>query len=297
MPAGSRTFASRVALALALLAGAAHADWREAYSRGLAALKDGDNAGARKQLQQALAEQPEPSVRTRLYGQRWEPYLPQYYLGVVAFRDGDCAAALGQWNSSASRQVVAQLPEIRDAQQRDAASCEQKLAAATPAPKPPVASAATAAPAAPAKAGTAAVPKPPPVPTPAKPEPGTSRTTVASVERPPRVEAQKPPPEKTAEPARTPPTSLVAAFDEFLAGRYADVGRIDPKSYADARARFHAYVVRAAARYTLAEISGDKDLLEGARADARAARALDAKATPDGALFSPRFRAFYREGS
>ena len=56
MRAGSRRVAAAVSLALVVSAGNAHADYRESYSRGLAALKDGDAAGARKLFEQALAE-------------------------------------------------------------------------------------------------------------------------------------------------------------------------------------------------------------------------------------------------
>jgi hypothetical protein len=71
--------------------------------------------------------------------------------------------------------------------------------------------------------------------------------------------------------------------------------RLNPEAIADSRARFHAYLVRAAARFTLAEIGSDNAELDGARADARAARALDGRASPDAALFSPRFRTFFLE--
>ncbi len=73
------------------------------------------------------------------------------------------------------------------------------------------------------------------------------------------------------------------------------MARINPDAYADARARYHAYLVRSGARYTLAQLSGDQGLLESARADARAAKTLNAGAMPDAVVFSPRFRDFYKE--
>ena len=45
----------------------------------------------------------------------------------------------------------------------------------------------------------------------------------------------------------------------------------------------------------LANTGGDAVFIEAARADARAARALDARTQPDVATFPPRFRAFYGE--
>jgi hypothetical protein len=294
VPAGSPSVRWPFALALALAAGGAHADYRESYSRGLAALKDGNNAEARKLFEQALAEQPEPALRVRLYGQRWEAYLPQHYLGAAAFALGDCATALKQWNSGANQQITAQLSDIRSAQQRDAAVCEQKGAVAEKeAPAKPVATAPAPEPPAPERVAS----KPEPKPAASEPARPVASATPASVPPPAPPRVERAPPEKKSVDATRPPQPLVDAYDRYLAGRYAEVGRIDPDAYADARARFHAYLVRSAARFTLGEMSGDKDLLDGARADARAARALDAKRALDATLFSPRFRAFFREGS
>jgi hypothetical protein len=301
VPAGK----SRAWLAIGALCAAtlAHADYKDNYALGLKAYNDGDYAKARELMQQALAEHAEPAARVRLYGQRWEPYVPQYYLGMVAFKQGDCSTALAQWNAPASRQVVAQLAEINSAQQRDAAACEQKtVAKVEEKPKPPVAETP------PAKATVAETPPPkaaPNQPAPVQPAtpkpldttpeaaPPTKRVDVAAAKPAPPVVAPpvaKPPPTSNA-----PPAPLEEAFDNYLAGRYAKVVRLNPESLTDTRARCHAYLVRAAARFTLGEISNDNGELDGARADARAARALDGRATPDAALFSPRFRAFFLE--
>lgn len=296
MPAGK----SRVWLALAALCAAtlAHADYKDNYALGLKAYNDGDYAKARELMQQAFAEHAEPAARVRLYGQRWEPYVPQYYLGMVAFKQGDCATALAQWNAPANRQVVAQVSEINSAQLRDAATCEQKAVAKTedkPKPQP------TAPETPPAKTVVAeSPPAKPAAPPPATPRP--AETTPESV--PPKrvdVAVAKPtppvvtPPVAKPPPSNTPPAPLEEAFENYLAGRYAKVVRLNPEAIPDSRARFHAYLVRAAARFTLAQISNDNAELDGARADARSARALDGRATPDVALFSPRFRTFFLE--
>jgi hypothetical protein len=299
---------SRAWLVLGALCAAtlAHADYKDNYALGLKAYNDGDYAKARELMQQAFAEHAEPAARVRLYGQRWEPYLPQYYLGMVAFKQGDCATALTQWNAPANKQVVAQVAEINSAQQRDAAACEQKVVAKVedkPKPQPaapetpPARTAVAENP--PAKATpTQPVPAQPSAPKPvdSAPEsaaPPAKRVDVAVAKPAPPVVT--PPVAKPAPAANTPPASLEEAFENYLAGRYAKVVRLNPDSLTDTRARFHAYVVRAAARFTLAQISNDSGELDGARADARAARALDSSATPDAALFSPRFRTFFQQ--
>jgi tetratricopeptide (TPR) repeat protein len=296
----------RAGLAVAALCAAtiAHADYKDNYALGLKAYNDGDYAKARELMQQALAEHPEPAARIRLYGQRWEAYLPQYYLGMVAFKKGDCAGALAQWNASVSRQVVAQLPEINSAQQRDSAACEQKVVAKVEdKPKPPPtpqepAVKATVAENPAAKPAVQPVSPPPVAPKPVDtaPEPTAApakRVDVAVAKPTPPVVT--PPVVKPPPPSNAPPAPLEEAFDNYLAGRYAKVARLNPEAITDTRARFHAYMVRAAARFTLAQISNDNGELDGARADARAAHALDGRATPDAAFFSPRFRTFFGE--
>jgi hypothetical protein len=226
--------------------------------------------------------------------------VPQYYLGMVAFKQGDCATALAQWNAPANKQVVAQVAEISSAQQRDAASCEQKVVAKTEdKPKPQAAAPETP----PAKTVVAENPSSKPVapqPPPAKPAETAPEQVVppakqVAVAKPAAPVVAPPPVAKPPPPSNTPPPPLEEAFDNYLAGRYAKVVRLNPEAIPESRARFHAYLVRSAARFTLAQISNDNAELDGARADARAAHALDARATPDAALFSPRFRTFFLE--
>jgi hypothetical protein len=260
-------------LAALIAATMAHADYKDSYARGVKAYRDGNLSEARTLIEQALSEHPEPVAKMRLYGQVYEPYVPQFYLGEIAFKQGDCAAALTQFNATASKSVVAELPDLAGTQQRDAATCAQKapIAKKEEKPEPP-----------PSKPAEPPVTKPvvkntPPPPLPVKP-----------VEKPAPVE--KPPVAAKNEP----PQPLVQAFDDYLAGHYTDVARINPDAYADSKARYHAYMVRAASKFTLGKLGGDEQLLAAARSDAKAARALDA-AAPDAALFSPAFRAFYQD--
>ncbi|MDR3388025.1 MAG: hypothetical protein P4L92_13335 [Rudaea sp.] len=282
MRAGKRQRWQFVALALIAVAGSARADYKDSYSHGLEAYKDGRYAEARQLMQQALDEHAEPAAKIRFYGQVFGPYLPQHYAGMAAFKLGDCAAALAQWNSAANRQIAAQLPEIGSEQQRDSADCEQKVAKKDEKSTKPQAGAPESA--------------PPQTPVAEKPP---VKTTVAENTPPkPAATPAKPPPpaEKPVAAARNaPPEPLVQAFDNYLAGRYAEVARINPDAYADPRSRFHAYLVRAASKYTLARMSADETMLKGAEADAAAARTLDTRSIPDAALFSPAFRTFYQD--
>lgn len=258
------------------------ADYKDSYSRGLEAVKDGDWATVRARMQEAIQDNPTAAPRVRLYGQRWEPYVPQYYLGLAAFKQGDCAAALAQWRSSANASVIGGVPGLKAEQDRDAATCDTRLAQQTrPEPPKPDPRGGTT-PVAPDGGDTS---RPPPKPEPAKPQPKPE---------PVKPEPPKPPPKPVETPiAQRVPAPLIEAFRNYLGGRYADVARIDPGSFTDARARTQAYLIRAAARQVQAELDNSPAGLEAARADIRAVRAANPNLVPDPALFSPRFRTLY----
>lgn len=282
MRAGSFLRRSVVGLALMLVGVSVHAEYKYDYSHGLQALDAHEYAKARQLIQQALDDHPEPATRIRLYGQVWQPYLPQYYLGLTAFQQGDCETAIAQWNAPASRAVVAQVPAIAAAQTRDSEICRNKIAAASP-KKPPALPYAGKA--------VAENPRVAKQTEPANTEIGRNATVGKNV----AIDRSPVAPAKPATPGNQPPQPLVDAFREYLAGNYAQVAHIDPDSYAQPRPRFHAWLVRAASKFTLARISDDAVMLDSARADVRSARALGSGATPDSEFFSPTFRAFYRD--
>lgn len=280
-------------LAALLAASPVLSDYKDSYSRGLEAAKDGDWATVRQRMQEAIQDNPTAAQRVRLYGQRWEPYVPQFYLGLAAFKQGDCATALTQWRSPANSGVIASVPNLKAEQDRSAAACDTRVAQ-QPKPEPPKTDpkpgTGTTAPTTPD--GGREPPKPPPPKTePPKTEPPKTE--------PPRTEPPKTePPKAPPKPAETPiaqrvPAPLLEAFRNYLGGRYAEVARINPDSFADARSRAQAYLIRAAARQIQAELDSSAAGLDAARADIRAVRAANPGLVPDPALFSPRFRSLY----
>lgn len=266
-----------------LAASPALSDYKDSYSRGLEAAKDGDWATVRQRMQEAIQDNPTAAPRVRLYGQRWEPYVPQFYLGLAAFKQGDCATALAQWRSSANSGVIAGVPNLKAEQDRNAAACDTRVAQQpkTDPPKTdPRPDTGTTAPTTPD--GGRETPRPPPP----KIEPPKTE--------PPKTEPPKAPPKPAETPlAQRVPAALLDAFRNYLGGRYADVARINPDSFSDARSRAQAYLIRAAARQIQAEIDNSATGLDAARADIRAVRAANPSLVPDPALFSPRFRSLY----
>ena len=109
------------------VAASVQADFRESYSRGIRALDQERWEEAIGQFRAAIAAQPkEDSRRTPIYGNRSEPYLPHYYLGLSYFRVGQCAEALRAWRQSESQGVVAR-ERVYDSLKQNRPICEQRL--------------------------------------------------------------------------------------------------------------------------------------------------------------------------
>ncbi len=293
-----------VLVVLVMISLAAHADYKDNYARGLEAYKSGRYPEARQLFTQARDEHPEPAVRIKLYGQRYEPYLPQHYLGLIDIQSGNCAGGLAQWSSSGNPEVVAQLGDLANEEKSASSKCgavaQAKPSAPTPAPAPAAPKPAET-PTSVAQKPAAAPPSVPEVTKPAVPDAAAVAAAAAQSKASQTVDSKPPaapqrPVEKTVVADKAgPPDQLVQAFENFLNGRLAEVSRINPDAYSEAQVRFHAYLVRCGARYTLAQLNGDQAQLDTARADARSAHAINAAAAPDPVLFSPRFRSFYAE--
>lgn len=274
-------------LALACV-GPAFADWKDDYARGVRAASDGNWAEVESRMRAALAGEATPAARARLYGQRFDAYVPRYYLGLAAYRQGRCADAVREWGDAATRAIWSGNAELARVANAGLAECQTRLAQSAPTPTP-----------APSPAVAQVTPPPAARPVPA-PSPSPARTPVASTgpaatPTPARPAATTPTPAQSAATASRTPAALVAMLDAYLGGRYDAAMAADPAAITDARARAHALLVRAAARHTQSLLRGGEGaaLLEQAAVDVRAAKALDARLAPDPALFSPRFRAFW----
>ena len=237
---------------------AVRAEYADDYVAGLAALDHGDYAQAVQSLKKALAAQSNPVSHVMIDGNP-QPYLPHHFLGMAQLKLGDCAAAKAEWNDPLNLRMIGRLRQLR-------AQEEQLLAQCQPA------------------AGTEAK----------SATPQSTQTAEAPAAAPAAAAAPAPvvpPPKPMASAAAGPPSTLVRAFDDFVTGRYASVAKLDVDALNDAHARFQGYLLRSAASFALTR-SGDKNQLEAARRDARAAQGLDNSA-PDERVFSPAFRAFY----
>ncbi|HVF33862.1 MAG TPA: hypothetical protein VND91_00895 [Candidatus Saccharimonadia bacterium] len=298
----SRPLAAAVAACALVAALPAFADYKSDYAAGLKAAGDGQWGEVESKMRAALAQESTPAARVNLYGRRFEAYAPQYFLGIAAYRKGDCEGAVRNLEHGPTRAAVAD-PKAKNTvgdftalAQRGLSECKTKLAAVS-APPPPVAEPKPVPPPVSEPAKPVADTRPPPVTTPPVVKPTAPPTTTPA--KPPVVVASAPPPPKPAEPekpaAPAAPPALAAAVENFLRGRYDQIVSADPASLPDSRARYHLLLLRSASRHTLAQIQGNAGaaLLAQAEADVRSAKQLQPGKSPDAALFSPRYRAFF----
>jgi hypothetical protein len=270
------------ALTLFCASSPAHADWRRDYDRGIKAIEQQQWADAEAAFRSALSEDAAANARKRFQGTRFDVYVPHYYAGLAAYRQGSCERALEYWGNASSTAVVAGISELSSSQRSGVDDCNRRLAStrATPAPTPvaPEKSPALTQTAPPAKTPTT-VPREP-----------------VAVKPPPPART---PPGNTTPPASAPvkaPATLVTAVGQYLKGDYAAVERLDPATLSVGSSRAQGLLLRAASRHTRALLDGgDASLLEKARRDVRAARAASTALEPDEVVFSPRFRSFWRE--
>jgi hypothetical protein len=132
--AGKRSFLFALVLALGWASGL-RADFRESFKKGIEAVDRKEWSDVARWMRQAAAEQPQEGESVKIYGVRFEPYLPHFYLGLALFQSGDCEGALEQWQLSESQKAVQSTSRYKLlVQNRD--TCRQRIAAKKPNPPP-----------------------------------------------------------------------------------------------------------------------------------------------------------------
>jgi hypothetical protein len=287
----------RAALVLLLAAAPVSADYK-AYVRGQEAASEGNWAQVETEMQAALAGNAKAQVKARLYGQRFAPYVPQYYLGLAAYKQNECAAALRWFGDASASPIIAKVAEFKGVVDAARADCTVKLAAAgkpvetKPVETKPVATkpVVTTAPTSttPAKPVVSNPPPTPPV------KPVTTQTPPATAPVVSKPVATTTPPTATANGQTSAPAALQTALQNWLSGRYRAVVTAATTGI-QGKALAHLHLLRAAAFFALTEIEPANAAAHRASAEqeVRNARRALAVIAPDPGFFSPRFRAFF----
>jgi hypothetical protein len=364
----------RSAVVGALLIGGAadaRADYKESYKKGMEAVDKGNWADVARHMRQAATEQAKEGEKLKLYGMRFEDYVPNYFLGQALFKAGDCEGALVAWAASEGQGAIRKTDYFKELT-KNKGVCQQRVAQKQPTEKPPTAPAGPD-PAAVAQATRAAEQTLSAADAEARavadlqgdpalagrwaqdPSLGgaqklaldllaSAHGRLESARRKPdlvqlaeakdwasRASAQLASLKQTAsqrredarravastEPLKTTPVSpagptttapvstapagpsaeLVGAARAYFAGQYREaLGALGSTSPASGRSGAQAMLFRAASRYALFVLGGERDdaLKNEARADVQACRRLDASFEPLPQYFSPRFTAFFK---
>lgn len=117
------------------LAGSAWADYKESYRKGMDAVDRGNWPEVARRMREAQAEQSKEGEKLKLYGMRFESYLPSYYLGVALLNGGDCQGALLAFAASESQGAVQKSDQAK-LLVKHKATCQAKVGQVKP-PEPP----------------------------------------------------------------------------------------------------------------------------------------------------------------
>ena len=276
--------ATAVLIGLVLLASPARADYKETYRKGIEAVDRKRWAEVARLMREAVAENPREGERIKLYGMRFEAYIPHFYLGLALVNTGDCEGAVRAFDASEAAGAVRGTPRYAELLDGRKACAARVAKAATPPPGP------TPAPATP----------PPPTPEPAK-SAADSRATAGRDEAALKATAQPPPPvvpsPSASEAPGLPPAGLMRAARAYFDGRYEEsLSLLSRPPDLRGRAAAQSHLFRAAARFALYRVGREQDasLRDLAVRDVVACRRADAALAPDPQAFSPAFAEFFR---
>jgi hypothetical protein len=154
--------------------GLGRADYPQSFRDGLRAVDFRDWPRVAAAMRQAIAQQPRSTgENVRVYGTRVVPYIPQYFLGLALYRQGDCDGAVRAFTEAEAQGTVRGIYRARLDIYQDV--CAQRIGRPRPAvPGPPVTIASGSNP--PPGASRRTPPPLPSVPSPA-PDPGPAPST------------------------------------------------------------------------------------------------------------------------
>jgi hypothetical protein len=104
----------------------AEAEFKRNYALAKKSYEDGDYSQAVRQFQDAIKDNPESAERVKLYGMRYDSYIPYYFLGEAYFKLNDCSAAMTAWNQAIKEGVVQSQAEF-SSMQANMANCKVEV--------------------------------------------------------------------------------------------------------------------------------------------------------------------------
>lgn len=111
------------ALLLLFFASTAEAEFKRNYTLAKKSFEDGDYAEAVKKFSDAISDNPKSAARVKLYGMRYDSYIPHYFLGEAYFKLNDCASAMAAWDVSMQSGVIQKQDQF-SSMQANMSSCK-----------------------------------------------------------------------------------------------------------------------------------------------------------------------------
>jgi tetratricopeptide (TPR) repeat protein len=103
----SRRISALMLFLLLVCAAPAEADWRKDYREGIQAVDRQNWSEVATMMARASSENPSATKRgVKIYGTRYEVYIPYFFLGLARYHQGNCEGALAAWEISLSYGVV-----------------------------------------------------------------------------------------------------------------------------------------------------------------------------------------------
>ena len=104
----------------------AQAEFKRNYTQAKKSFEDGNFDEAIRKFSDAISDNPESAARVKLYGMRYDSYIPHYFLGEAYFKLNDCTAALAAWDKALEAGVIQKQKEFA-AMQTSMASCKTEV--------------------------------------------------------------------------------------------------------------------------------------------------------------------------
>jgi len=112
-------------LSLMFLSNSAIAEYKRDYVVAKKSFEDGEYNDAIGKLKSAIADNPNSAGRVKLYGMRFDSYLPHYYLGESYFKLNDCPSAVASFQKAIDAGIIQTKDEFTQ-MQADMNSCQSQ---------------------------------------------------------------------------------------------------------------------------------------------------------------------------
>lgn len=93
-------------LFLLVFVSTAEAEFKRNYTVAKKSFEDGNYSEAVKKFSDAISDNPDSAARVKLYGMRYDSYIPHYFLGESYFKLNDCTSALAAWDKALESGVI-----------------------------------------------------------------------------------------------------------------------------------------------------------------------------------------------